>query len=139
VVIGELIGAHRAAGSIPRFGLLAFAGRCRSVPERWATIRQWSRELALGLQVTGLINLQFAVQLDARGAEQVFIIEANSPAPHGRCRSGQGHRVPLAKTSRPADGRPHAVARAGLPRSPRPPLRRTSRRRCCRSSAFPRR
>ena len=44
------------------------------------TIRTWSRELALALNVRGLINLQFAVQRDSDGAEVVYIIEANPRA-----------------------------------------------------------
>jgi carbamoyl-phosphate synthase large subunit len=43
--------------------------------EALATIRRWSTELALALEVRGLINLQFAVQGDT-----VFIIEANPRA-----------------------------------------------------------
>jgi carbamoyl-phosphate synthase large subunit len=39
------------------------------------TIRQWSNQLAIELDVIGLMNLQFAVQ-----GEQVFIIEANPRA-----------------------------------------------------------
>ena len=40
-----------------------------------ATIRQWSTQLAIELNVIGLMNLQFAVQ-----GEQVYIIEANPRA-----------------------------------------------------------
>ena len=45
------------------------------------TIREWSRALALALEVQGLINFQFAVQRDVDGyVRVVYIIEANPRA-----------------------------------------------------------
>lgn len=44
------------------------------------TIREWTKSLAQQLEVKGLINLQFAVQVDSNGNEKVFIIEANPRA-----------------------------------------------------------
>ncbi len=44
------------------------------------TITKWTKSLAKALNVTGLINLQFAVQRDNHANETVFIIEANPRA-----------------------------------------------------------
>ncbi|WP_269622991.1 carbamoyl-phosphate synthase large subunit [Prochlorococcus marinus] len=43
-------------------------------------IKQWTKSISNSLNVTGLINLQFAVQKDILGIEKVFIIEANPRA-----------------------------------------------------------
>jgi carbamoyl-phosphate synthase large subunit len=60
--------------------------------ESLATIRQWSKDLALALEVRGLINLQFAVQ-----REKVFIIEANPRASRTVPFVAKATGVPLAK------------------------------------------
>jgi carbamoyl-phosphate synthase large subunit len=60
--------------------------------EALSTIRRWSRELALALDVRGLINLQFAVQND-----RVFIIEANPRASRTVPFVAKATGVPLAK------------------------------------------
>ncbi|MEX1315875.1 MAG: carbamoyl-phosphate synthase large subunit, partial [Synechococcaceae cyanobacterium] len=86
-----------------------------------ATIRRWSRELALALQVRGLINLQFAVQRDADGEERVFIIEANPRASRTVPFVAKATGVPLAKlASLVMAGR--TLAELGLTAEPRPPL-----------------
>ena len=84
--------------------------------EALATIRQWTRELALALEVTGLINLQFAVQ-----REEVFIIEANPRASRTVPFVAKATGVPLAKiASRLMAGR--TLAELGLTAEPQPPL-----------------
>ncbi len=89
--------------------------------EALATIRRWSRELAVALEVLGLINLQFAVQLDGDGNETVFIIEANPRASRTVPFVAKATGVPLAKiASRLMAGR--TLAEAGLCSEPVPPL-----------------
>ena len=44
------------------------------------TIKNWTKKIALALNVNGLINLQYAVQTNQLGQDQVFIIEANPRA-----------------------------------------------------------
>ena len=84
--------------------------------EALATIRQWTRELALALEVTGLINLQFAVQ-----AERVFIIEANPRASRTVPFVAKATGVQLAKVaSLLMAGR--TLSELGLTAEPRPPL-----------------
>jgi carbamoyl-phosphate synthase large subunit len=84
--------------------------------EALATIRQWTRALALALEVTGLINLQFAVQ-----GERVFIIEANPRASRTVPFVAKATGVPLAKiASRLMAGR--TLAELGLTEEPGPPL-----------------
>jgi carbamoyl-phosphate synthase large subunit len=85
------------------------------------TIRRWSRDLALALQVRGLINLQFAVQRDAEGQETVFIIEANPRASRTVPFVAKATGVPLAKlASQVMAGR--SLAELGLHSEPQPPL-----------------
>ncbi|MEB3255928.1 MAG: carbamoyl-phosphate synthase large subunit [Synechococcaceae cyanobacterium] len=85
------------------------------------TIRQWSRDLALALEVRGLINLQFAIQRDASGAELVYIIEANPRASRTVPFVAKATGVPLAKiASQVMAGR--SLAELGLEREPVPPL-----------------
>ncbi len=89
--------------------------------EALATIRRWSRELAVALEVLGLINLQFAVQLDGEGNDTVFIIEANPRASRTVPFVAKATGVPLAKiASRLMAGR--TLAEAGLSSEPVPPL-----------------
>ena len=86
-----------------------------------ATIRQWSKDLALALEVRGLINLQFAVQRDGAGAETVFIIEANPRASRTVPFVAKATGVALAKlASQVMAGR--SLAELGLTAEPQPPL-----------------
>ncbi len=79
VLIGGLMehiepaGIHSgdSACCLPSFSLGDESLRC---------IRKWTKDLALALEVKGLINLQFAIQKDSLGKEKVFIIEANPRA-----------------------------------------------------------
>ncbi|MEI8251507.1 MAG: carbamoyl-phosphate synthase large subunit [Synechococcus sp. ELA057] len=88
--------------------------------EALATIRHWSQELALALQVRGLINLQFAVQRGAEGGETVFIIEANPRASRTVPFVAKATGVPLAKiASQLMAGR--TLAELGLLNEPQPP------------------
>ncbi len=89
-------------------------------PESLATIRRWSAELALALEVCGLINLQFAVQIDGAGRETVFIIEANPRASRTVPFVAKATGVPLAKiASQLMAGR--TLAELGLLTEPVPP------------------
>jgi carbamoyl-phosphate synthase large subunit len=86
-----------------------------------ATIRQWSRDLALALNVRGLINLQFAVQRHPQEGERVFIIEANPRASRTVPFVAKATGVPLAKlASRVMAGQ--SLAELGLFHEPIPPL-----------------
>ena len=86
-----------------------------------ATIRAWSRALALALGVRGLINLQFAVQIDPELGERVFIIEANPRASRTVPFVAKATGVPLAKVaSQLMAGR--TLAELGLTAEPIPPL-----------------
>ena len=86
-----------------------------------ATIRDWSRALALALGVRGLINLQFAVQNDPEQGERVFIIEANPRASRTVPFVAKATGVPLAKVaSQLMAGR--TLAELGLTVEPIPPL-----------------
>ena len=86
-----------------------------------ATIRAWSRALALALGVRGLINLQFAVQYDPEQGERVFIIEANPRASRTVPFVAKATGVPLAKVaSQLMAGR--TLAELGLTAEPIPPL-----------------
>jgi carbamoyl-phosphate synthase large subunit len=84
--------------------------------EALATIRQWSKALALALQVNGLINLQFAVK-----DGDVYIIEANPRASRTVPFVAKATGVPLAKiASQLMAGR--TLAQLGLTSEPVPPL-----------------
>ena len=86
-----------------------------------ATIREWSRALALALGVRGLINLQFAVQIDPEQGERVFIIEANPRASRTVPFVAKATGVLLAKVaSQLMAGR--TLAELGLTAEPIPPL-----------------
>ena len=86
-----------------------------------ATIRAWSRALALALGVRGLINLQFAVQIDPELGERVLIIEANPRASRTVPFVAKATGVPLAKVaSQLMAGR--TLAELGLTAEPIPPL-----------------
>ncbi|MCP9917594.1 carbamoyl-phosphate synthase large subunit [Cyanobium sp. ATX 6F1] len=85
-------------------------------PEALATIRGWSKDLALALKVNGLINLQFAVR-----DGEVFIIEANPRASRTVPFVAKATGVPLAKiASRLMAGR--TLAELGLTGEPVPPM-----------------
>ncbi len=86
-----------------------------------ATIRQWSKDLALALGVRGLINLQFAVQGDPQGEQTVFIIEANPRASRTVPFVAKATGVALAKVaSQLMAGQ--TLAELGLSAEPIPPL-----------------
>ena len=81
-----------------------------------ATIRRWSKDLALALQVNGLINLQFAVR-----EGEVFIIEANPRASRTVPFVAKATGLPLAKiASQLMAGR--TLAELGVTSEPVPPL-----------------
>jgi carbamoyl-phosphate synthase large subunit len=61
-------------------------------PEALATIRTYTRKLALALDVIGLVNLQFAIQ-----HEKVFVIEVNPRASRTVPYVSKATGVPLAK------------------------------------------
>jgi carbamoyl-phosphate synthase large subunit len=86
-----------------------------------ATIRQWSKDLALALNVRGLINLQFAVQKDASGTETVFIIEANPRASRTVPFVAKATGVALAKVASQLMAG-SSLAELGLTSEPQPPL-----------------
>jgi len=89
--------------------------------EALATIRSWTKALALRLQVQGLINLQFAVQRTASGEERVFIIEANPRASRTVPFVAKATGVPLARiATRLMAG--ETLADIGLSEEPTPPL-----------------
>ncbi len=85
-------------------------------PQALATIRQWTEALALALDVSGLINLQFAVQ-----AERVFIIEANPRASRTVPFVAKATGVPLAKIASLLMAG-HSLSELGLISEPKPPL-----------------
>ena len=89
--------------------------------EALATIRQWSKDLALALEVRGLINLQFAVQKDASGTETVFIIEANPRASRTVPFVAKATGVALAKVASQVMAG-SSLAQLGLTAEPQPPL-----------------
>jgi carbamoyl-phosphate synthase large subunit len=81
-----------------------------------ATIREWSKALALALQVNGLINLQFAIK-----DGDVYIIEANPRASRTVPFVAKATGVPLAKVaSQIMAGR--SLEQIGLTSEPQPPL-----------------
>ena len=86
-----------------------------------ATIREWSRALALALGVRGLINLQFAVQNDPEQGERVFIIEANPRASRTVPFVAKATGVPLAKVASQLMAC-RTLAELGLAAEPIPPL-----------------
>ena len=67
-------------------------------PEALSTIRDYTRKLALALDVRGLCNLQFAIQRgSAQRAEKVFVIEVNPRASRTVPYVSKATGVPLAK------------------------------------------
>lgn len=85
------------------------------------TIKNWTKALALRLNVRGLINLQFAVQRAENGDERVFIIEANPRASRTVPFVAKATGVPLARiATRVMAG--ESLASIGVLEEPCPPL-----------------
>ncbi len=61
------------------------------------TLRTYTRKLALALKVVGLVNLQFAIQRDADGKDNVYVIEVNPRASRTVPYVSKATGVPLAK------------------------------------------
>ncbi len=61
------------------------------------TLREYSRKLAMALKVVGLVNLQFAIQRDTNGKDQVYVIEVNPRASRTVPYVSKATGVPLAK------------------------------------------
>jgi carbamoyl-phosphate synthase large subunit len=61
------------------------------------TIRESTRRLALALNVVGLVNLQFAIQRKAGGADEVYVIEVNPRASRTVPYVSKATGIPLAK------------------------------------------
>jgi carbamoyl-phosphate synthase large subunit len=120
VVIGGLMEHIEPAGVHSGDSACALPSVSLSEPVL-AKIRQWSAELALALEVRGLINLQFAVQRDGQGQDLVFIIEANPRASRTVPFVAKATGVPLAKiASQLMAGR--SLEELGLSSEPVPPL-----------------
>jgi carbamoyl-phosphate synthase large subunit len=68
-------------------------------PETLTTLRNYTRQLALALNVRGLVNLQFAIQRNRKPAEpdRVFVIEVNPRASRTVPYVSKATGVPLAK------------------------------------------
>jgi len=62
-------------------------------------LRMYTRKLALALKVVGLVNLQFAIQRDAAGADHVYVIEVNPRASRTVPYVSKATGVPLAKVA----------------------------------------
>ena len=61
------------------------------------TIKDWTKRIALELDVIGLINIQFAVQKDNSGLDKIFILEANPRASRTVPFVSKSTGIPLAK------------------------------------------
>ncbi len=61
------------------------------------TIREYTRKLALALNVVGLVNLQFAIQRKAGEADSVYVIEVNPRASRTVPYVSKATGIPLAK------------------------------------------
>jgi carbamoyl-phosphate synthase large subunit len=68
-------------------------------PETLSTLRNYTRQLALALNVRGLVNLQFAIQRSRKPGEpdRVFVIEVNPRASRTVPYVSKATGVPLAK------------------------------------------
>ncbi len=66
-------------------------------PATLDTIRGYTRQLALALNVIGLVNLQFAIQRKAGQPERVYVIEVNPRASRTVPYVSKATGVPLAK------------------------------------------
>ena len=60
-------------------------------------IRTYARKLALALNVVGLVNMQFAIQRDAKDEDHVYVIEVNPRASRTVPYVSKATGVPLAK------------------------------------------
>ena len=67
--------------------------------ETLETLRNYTRKLALALKVVGLVNLQFAIQRDAQGQDQVYVIEVNPRASRTVPYVSKATGIPLAKVA----------------------------------------
>ena len=61
------------------------------------TIREYTRKLALALNVVGLVNLQFAIQRKTGGEDSVYVIEVNPRASRTVPYVSKATGIPLAK------------------------------------------
>ncbi len=68
-------------------------------PETLDILRSYARKLALALKVVGLVNLQFAIQRDANGRDNVYVIEVNPRASRTVPYVSKATGVPLAKVA----------------------------------------
>ncbi len=68
-------------------------------PKTLDILRTYTRKLALALKVVGLVNLQFAIQKDAEGNDQVFVIEVNPRASRTVPYVSKATGIPLAKVA----------------------------------------
>jgi carbamoyl-phosphate synthase large subunit len=68
-------------------------------PETLDILRTYTRKLALALQVVGLVNLQFAIQRDADGRDNVYVIEVNPRASRTVPYVSKATGIPLAKVA----------------------------------------
>jgi len=67
--------------------------------ETLETLRAYTRKLALALKVVGLVNLQFAIQRDAEGRDNVYVIEVNPRASRTVPYVSKATGIPLAKVA----------------------------------------
>jgi carbamoyl-phosphate synthase large subunit len=65
--------------------------------ETLEVLRTYTRKLALALKVIGLVNLQFAIQRDAKGQDHVYVIEVNPRASRTVPYVSKATGIPLAK------------------------------------------
>jgi carbamoyl-phosphate synthase large subunit len=63
------------------------------------TLRDYTRKLAMALKVVGLVNLQFAIQRDAEGKDNVYVIEVNPRASRTVPYVSKATGIPLAKVA----------------------------------------
>jgi carbamoyl-phosphate synthase large subunit len=66
-------------------------------PKVLDTLRDYTRRLALALDVCGLVNMQFAIQKQPDGSDKVFVIEVNPRASRTVPYVSKATGVPLAK------------------------------------------
>jgi carbamoyl-phosphate synthase large subunit len=119
----EQAGVHSgdSACSLPPFSLS---------PALQAELRRQTAALAHGLNVVGLMNVQYAIQNDV-----VFVLEVNPRASRTIPYVSKATGLALAKIARAAWPGARSTSRASAARWCRPTSR--SRRRCSRSSSSP--
>ncbi|HEV2215574.1 MAG TPA: carbamoyl-phosphate synthase large subunit, partial [Terracidiphilus sp.] len=66
-------------------------------PETLDMLRSYTRKLAMALKVVGLVNLQFAIQRNGEGRDQVYVIEVNPRASRTVPYVSKATGVPLPK------------------------------------------